>query len=555
MCVFLLKEIEILRNELQEASINLDQKQDDLSVGNVMVSTGTQVVAESDEKKCQTSLDNHQSKEITNLQNIIDSVDVLCQSEKPQDISVDVSCQSEKPQDISYALRQSSNVQSDTTTTIDTPYVTKLQGVPFSDFDAEKLVCDIQDFVCINNREVKYYGKFRYSYGRTQHEPCNIPENSYMSKLVHRVASKYPDLVFNSVLVSKFINGNVSLPMHSDNEEEIVKNSDILTVSLGESRTVNFQQKKGGKLVPIQVDHGQVYVMSALSQTDFLHGIPKEPSCTGLRVSLTFRYIQPPNTSYVNAGTPSDRLEEEVTNSQKEIENFLQDLASSPETPAPLEKSSATALLPHKKPVDTLFISSSMFRYLKESELRSDEHTSKVLFYPGATAGGILKKLQVDPSFININPKDISKIYLLCGTNNVDQILEVPWNLYNSAYVDMKRYNDTMLGRTMVEIEHLVMFLNKWSEEATINVINILPRASVARNTVINRLNEFISKLCYNLGHNFVSTELDRYLFSTRHGYRRDDLFNVVGSDNVHLNSAGIVRIGKHLKYLMHHGD
>ena len=85
-------------------------------------------------------------------------------------------------------------------------------------------------------------------------------------------------------------------------------------------------------------------------------------------------------------------------------------------------------------------------------------------------------------------------------------------------------------------------------------MINILPRVSAARNCVINRLNEFICTLCVNLGLNFVSTEIDRYLFSTRQGYRRDDLFNVVGSDNVHLNSSGIIKLGKHLKYLMHLG-
>ncbi len=107
----------------------------------------------------------------------------------------------------------------------------------------------------------------------------------------------------------------------------------------------------------------------------------------------------------------------------------------------------------------------------------------------------------------------------------------------------------------MVEVEHLVKFLQNWSESASLNIINILPRASYSRNSVINSLNSFLCKMCDKLGHKFVSTELDRYLFSDRQGYRRNNLFNVAGSDNVHLNSAGVVKLGKHLKYLMHHGE
>ena len=63
-------------------------------------------------------------------------------------------------------------------------------------------------------------------------------------------------------------------------------------------------------------------------------------------------------------------------------------------------------------------------------------------------------------------------------------------------------------------------------------------------------------KLCGEYDYlNFVSTELNRYLFIDRFGYRRDNLFNVVGSDNVHLNSQGTIKLAKLLKFLCHVDD
>ena len=95
-----------------------------------------------------------------------------------------------------------------------------------------------------NDREVKLYGQYGYSYGKTIHTPCDIPTNSYVSKVFQRVADTYPEQTFNSVLVTKFTDGNSSIPMHSDDEVDIDRTSNILTVSLGATRTVNFWDKK-----------------------------------------------------------------------------------------------------------------------------------------------------------------------------------------------------------------------------------------------------------------------------------------------------------------------
>ena len=77
------------------------------------------------------------------------------------------------------------------------------------------------------------------------------------------------------------------------------------------------------------------------------------------------------------------------------------------------------------------------------------------------------------------------------------------------------------------------------------NVPNIFPRESIVRNEVINILNYHIVQSSQSKNYvNFVSTEKDRNLFSSKNGYR--------GNDNVHLNSYGLMRLAKHFKYYVH---
>ena len=412
---------------------------------------------------------------------------------------------------------------------INTPFQS-IPGKPFADFDVSKLAKDIA-FDRINEREVKYFGDCSYSYGNSSHQPCPIPQDSYLYEIFERVKTLYPTLSFNSVLVTKFNDGKSFLPLHSDNETEIVENSHILTVSLGAGRTVSFQKINGSSTKGLQVSHGDVYVMSAKSQSVYRHGVPKDFS-KKMRISLTFRLLKTDS----NPGV-------ELTASQISIANFLDNLTSSPE-PSTVQESN--------QPVDTLFISSSMFRHLKATELRSSEHSSKVLFYPGATAGGILKRLKEDTSLQEIIPKDIKRIFLMCGSNDVDKILQLPRKLNDSVNINFSNFSAQKYEKTLVEMEHLTNYLLSVFQCAQLNVMNILPRASYVRNCIINDLNGFLSNLCSKQGYKFIDTELNRYLYSNRQGYRRSEFFNVSGSDNIHLNSGGIIKLGKLLKFLMH---
>ena len=543
MCVFLLKENEKLRDQLLELSISselrhestqLDKETQTFTPTSTVKHVGLNTASFADPGENQyfvKKLDASSSTSLyDNYQENANTQTVISFDNQNTIVSKSNFVQSAE-------IATSNNCSQMFNQPYDKPFVL-ITGQPFSEFSVNKLT-EATKFTAIGQRLVKYYGEFSYSYGNNKHPPCPIPEEGYLAEIVGKVRQEYPFYQFNSVLVTKYTDGHSHLPMHSDDELDIADNSHILTVSLGASRTVNFQRKMGagGDTVSLSVKHGEVYVMSAESQNDYRHGIPRDFG-KKLRVSLTFRNINPPSEN-IDSITKDGSAISQLSPTQASVADFLDSLSAPSQPTAPC--------------IDTLFISSSMFRHLKETELQSKHHKSKVLFYPGATAGEINNRLKSDPTFKHLNATDIKKIYLLCGTNNVDHILGIPKTHHSRIDVDQRNFDKLKLEKSFVEIENLVSFLKAWSPEANLNIINILPRENIARNNIINDLNGFLFNVCRKNGHSFINTELDRCMFSTKMGLRKFQFFHVNGSDNVHLNGAGIIKLGKHLKYLMHH--
>ncbi len=237
---------------------------------------------------------------------------------------------------------------------IDSPYQL-ISGKPFAEFNVKQLLEEMK-FTRIGEREVKYFGVNTYSYGKTVHQPCEIPEGTHLSGIVERAKSIFHDHSFNSVLVTKYPDGNAHLPMHSDDEEDISDNSFIFTVSLGASRTINFQQKSSSAPVTsVKVEHGDVYVMSKKSQEFYKHGIPRDFG-KATRVSLTFRHIIVPETVQLNNNEGA-----ECNGSLDSVADFLLKLGAPSQTMSTKEDSthSMNDVREHNEHIDTLFISSN----------------------------------------------------------------------------------------------------------------------------------------------------------------------------------------------------
>ena len=449
-----------------------------------------------------------------------------------------------------------------------------LSGHSFSNFDVN-LLCSETDYShCLSNRKVKFYGDAPYRYGDTYHDPCPVPQNSYVLTIIDQVKLMFPHYSFNSVLINQYDNGSNHIPMHADDETQIKPDSDILTISFGESRIIRFCPKNNvlGSEASINLQHGDVFIMSAVSQKLFKHGISREFG-KGMRISLTFRdliHTQEINSSFASTDISLDLSAIETTLAS--TPGALNTIPNNGPNSTPLSVESNTHLTsknintPIKSyqnelapfnvsdgSVETILISSSMFADLDESKLSSEHQKVKVFFYRGATAGGILRRLKNDPEFLAINPDNIKQVFMMCGTNDVDNILHVDKNMHTNINVDFKNFDIHRFDNTTNDVECLVDFIHGWSSKAKINLINVLPRASRHRNNVINNINQYIRNICLRNNYlNFIDTEFKLYLFSNSDGYRKSIYFKPIGTDNVHLNKSGVVRFGKHLKYLLH---
>ena len=193
-----------------------------------------------------------------------------------------------------------------------------------------------------------------------------------------------------------------------------------------------------------------------------------------------------------------------------------------------------------------------MFKGLDKDKLTSPSQNAIVFSYGGASVEGILKRLQTDNKFAGIDKTNVTKIVLLCGTNNVDQILGVKSDNYTN-FIQNYKPSSHYLKKTKSDIKKLVDYLHEYAPAASIKLTNILPRESAVRNLVINELNFYLKELCKSSNFlKFISTEVNRNLFTFNNGNRKNIFFSTWGLDNVHLNEVNVIRLAKHIKYHAH---
>ena len=115
----------------------------------------------------------------------------------------------------------------------------------------------------------------------------------------------------NSCLVNKYPDSKSFIKEHSDDERSINRNSNICTISIGESRTVLFRNIVSEEKHEHSTKPGSLYTMSRLSQELFKHKIdPGNSSEIGVRYSLTFRSLSwtNHNTTIIYGDSNTDKL-------------------------------------------------------------------------------------------------------------------------------------------------------------------------------------------------------------------------------------------------------
>jgi hypothetical protein len=169
------------------------------------------------------------------------------------------------------------------------------------------------------SRDVIYFGEYGYFYTGAYHEAKITPP--VIQELLDTVRPKLPEQFrnswLNSCLITRYPNKNSSIPLHNDNENFIDPESVILTVSMGDERTIKFVSESQGEK-QLNLKDGSVYLMSRFSQDFWKHGIEPEESTpehtdsgentddngeqtsgddgrdqSSVRYSFTFRHIAP----------------------------------------------------------------------------------------------------------------------------------------------------------------------------------------------------------------------------------------------------------------------
>ena len=313
-----------------------------------------------------------------------------------------------------------------------------------------------------------------------------------------------------------------------------------MTISLGITRNLTFRPKAADPRMSestVPLGHGDVLLMSRLSQDVYEHSVPKDFS-KNTRISITFRYLIERN----NCGSGVTNTKPSNISSLTHQENSSStSQAKSGQTKAPSTKST------------TLFISSSMFSHLDSKKLSSKSQDAYVFSYPGATAKNMHHRFRTDSRLKDINPQSVNKIFLLCGTNDVDNIINCPKHLRKRIIYQSEQCNMETLANTCNDIEGFVHYLNEWAGSAAIRILKVLPRESKARNNVINKINCYTSGLVDKF-ERVKPCEIvkDRFLFANEYGFRKSDFFMNDGDDNVHLNKYGTARLANHLKFTAH---
>lgn len=107
------------------------------------------------------------------------------------------------------------------------------------------------------------------------------------------LASRFPNVAFNSVLANLYRSGNDSMGWHADDEPELGPTPIIASLSLGDERRFDFRHRTSGDTVRVNLPHGSLLVMSGNTQTRWKHCLAKTKASRSPRINLTYRLVLP----------------------------------------------------------------------------------------------------------------------------------------------------------------------------------------------------------------------------------------------------------------------
>lgn len=182
----------------------------------------------------------------------------------------------------------------------------------------EEVTPDFRELWELHPREkgkVLIYGKYRetprwhtsylqnYNFsGQTLSPTTSLPQS--IKKILDFV-NLSEEVKYNQVLVNWYLDGSHYIGSHSDDERQLVNNSNIFSLSLGSTRKFRMRDKKTREIVKdLNLSDGDIVVMGGTTQKEFKHEIVKiqgkKAPKVGKRINITFRKFTDLTTKVVD---------------------------------------------------------------------------------------------------------------------------------------------------------------------------------------------------------------------------------------------------------------
>lgn len=142
----------------------------------------------------------------------------------------------------------------------------------------------------VTKRKVAWYGDkaFEYTYSKITKKALPwIDDLLVLKKIIEEKMNE----TFNSCLLNLYHNGDEGMAWHSDDEPNLKKNSTIASLSFGAERKFSFKHKESKETASLILQHGSLLIMKGITQTHWMHSLPKTKTANTPRINLTFRTI------------------------------------------------------------------------------------------------------------------------------------------------------------------------------------------------------------------------------------------------------------------------
>lgn len=133
------------------------------------------------------------------------------------------------------------------------------------------------------------YGKDYYFTGMV-HKSLPI-SHEYIYKLLDFIKT-HSGKEYNQVLINWYEDGRHYIGKHSDDEKQLVPNSDIYSFSFGQERDFVINSKQTDYKKTISLPNNSLVIMCGEMQKYYYHSVPKRENLKGRRINITFRLFK-----------------------------------------------------------------------------------------------------------------------------------------------------------------------------------------------------------------------------------------------------------------------